>query len=152
MEDRNILKVGVTPYADAKLLYQDFYDGNVNNRTRSTFDLRYAANLAKCFDGRIGLGRMSEKYLGVTLDKSTSTRCSNWNALTLDAEQIDYAAKDALVSIELFKYFAEKIVSSGVFRNTSTCLKSVVDKCIPYLDTEYNENKATKKGEWVLLE
>lgn len=98
---------------------------------------------------------MSEKYLGVTLDKSKSVRCSNWNALSLNAEQIDYAAKDALVGVELFKHFAEKIEPSGVFRNSSTCVSNVIKKCSPYLDSKYTKNKGNfnkNKNEWVLID
>lgn len=156
LEDPNILKVGVTPFADAGYLFQDFYDGNVKNRARSTLDLRYVSNLAECFDGLIGLGKMSEKYLSIKLDKNPNVRCSNWNALSLNAEQIDYAAKDALVAIELFKHFAEKIEPSGVFRNSSTCLKNVIQKCSPHLDSKYfegkfNKNKNKNQNDWVLL-
>lgn len=92
---------------------------------------------------------MSEKYLGVALDKREHVRCSNWNALSLNAEQIDYAAKDALVAIELFKYFAERIEPSGYFSNNSTCLQNVIRKCMPYLDRKYTGNKS--KDDWVLL-
>lgn len=131
----------MTPLADAKNLFQDFYCGNVENQVRSTFDLRYMADIANCSDGSIGLGKMAEKYLGIQIDKSPSIRCSNWNGLSLSVEQIDYAAKDALVAIELFKHFAEKIEPIGFFSSTTTCLSNVIQKCIPYLDKKYKQKK-----------
>lgn len=131
---------------DAQYLFQDYRGENVNDctRTRNTLDLRFVANLANHFDGSIGLANLSEKYLGVTLEKSKDIRCSDWNALQLNAEQIEYAAKDALVAIELFKLFAEKIEPSGAFRSQGTRLKSVIDKCSEYFDTKYKEMKVNQ--------
>lgn len=145
----------MTPLTDAVYLFEDFSDGNMK-RARGTLDLRYVSNLAQCFDLQTGLGKMSEKYLSVTLEKNKDVRCSNWNALSLSAEQIDYAAKDALVGIELFKHFAEFIEPSGFFGNSSTSLKNVIRKCIPYLDTKYIEgrNMGTlnkNKNDWVVV-
>lgn len=138
----------MAPFTDALYLLQDYPNGK---RTRGTLDLRYVSNLAQCFDGQTGLGKMSEKYLGVTLDKRTDVRCSNWNALSLNVEQIDYAAKDALVAIELFKYFAERIEPSGYFSNTSNCLQNIIRKCIPHLDRKYIEKFNKSQNDWVLL-
>lgn len=151
LQDRSILKVGVGPLEDAKYLYQDFYGGNVENHTRATLDLRYLSDMANCFEGTAGLGKMAATYLGVALDKRLHIRCSNWNALSLNVEQIDYAAKDALVAIELFKYFAEKIEPSGFFSNSSTCLRNVIQKCTPHFDKKYVVSKNKKYDDWVKL-
>lgn len=141
------------PFKDALHLFEDFSDGTMK-RARSTLDLRYVSNLAQCFDGQTGLGKMSEKYLGVKLDKNTNVRCSNWNALSLNSEQIEYAAKDALVAMELFKYFAEIVEPKGFFNDNSASRKNFISKCIPYMDTNYIEKKGNfnkKKDDWVLL-
>lgn len=148
MEDQNILKVGVAPCTDAVYLFQDYPTGK---RARGTLDLRFVSNLAQCFDAQTGLGKMSEKYLGVSLDKRLDVRCSNWNALSLNAEQIDYAAKDALVAIELFKYFAKKIEPSGSFSNGSTCLQNIIRKCNPFLDHKYTEKFNKSQNDWVFV-
>lgn len=52
---------------------------------------------------------MADEFLGVSLDKNPYIRYSNWNASTLTNTQIDSAANDAHVAIELFKFFAKKI-------------------------------------------
>ncbi|XP_039300617.1 exonuclease 3'-5' domain-containing protein 2-like [Nilaparvata lugens] len=52
-----------------------------------------------------GLGKMSNLYLNKELDKDRSIACSNWEAGCLSERQIQYAADDALVSVQLFQYF-----------------------------------------------
>ncbi|XP_055312173.1 exonuclease 3'-5' domain-containing protein 2-like isoform X1 [Sitodiplosis mosellana] len=106
LEDASIIKVGVAPDGDAALLKND-YDGV---RVASTLDLRFVAQEAKSSVMRkSSLAHMADEFLGVSLDKDPSIRCSNWEASTLTNAQIDYAATDAHVAIELFKYFAKKI-------------------------------------------
>lgn len=102
LENPDIIKIGVAPYTDAKYLRDD-YDVHV----ASTIDLRFAAERAGCRSGK--LSKMSEDYLGFTLDKSPSVTCSDWEADTLSRSQIEYAAEDVHVAIGLFKYFGGKI-------------------------------------------
>lgn len=73
----------------------------------STLDLRYMASAAGCAPGR--LEKMSEDYLGLSLDKSTSIQCSDWEVSNLSSSQIEYAAADVHAAIGLFKYFADKM-------------------------------------------
>lgn len=94
------MKIGVSPYTDAKFLCDDY-----GVRVASTLDLRFMANAAACQPG--GLDKMARDYLGISLNKST--QCSNWDADKLSRTQIEYAAQDVHVALELFKWFAEKI-------------------------------------------
>lgn len=96
LENPEILKVGVTPETDARLLLQD-YGINV----QGTFDLRFIALQSGHQAG--GLGALSKSILNITLDKNWRVRCSDWEIENLSENQIDYAAKDAFVAVEIFK-------------------------------------------------
>lgn len=76
-------------------------------------DLRYVAEGAKCSILRkISLAEMADQFLGVSLDKNPYIKRSNWEAPTLTNSQIDYAATNAHVAVELFKHFAKRIEPS----------------------------------------
>lgn len=139
MEDDNILKVGVAPQGDASYLARDY-----GVCVASTFDLRYLAAMTGCRPG--GLAKMSEDYLKVKLDKDWRIRCSDWEAPTLHEKQLDYAAKDAHVGIELFKYFAEKLEKKGLIAKRSTYVKYIVDEyCFRFIDLTYSGSQAVSK-------
>lgn len=53
------------------------------------------------------LAKMSERHLGVALDKGPVSY-SNWEADELSRRQILYAAEDAYVAIKLFRFFNRK--------------------------------------------
>lgn len=130
MEDDNIVKVGVNPHGDANYLVRDY-----GICVASTFDLRYMAKIADCRPG--GLAKMSEDYIKVKLDKNWRIRCSDWEAPTLSQKQINYAANDAHVGIELFKFFAAKLQPKRLFEKQSTYVKHIIDEyCFRYLDLD----------------
>lgn len=140
MEDDNILKVGVAPQGDAQYLVRDY-----GVCVASTFDLRYLAAMTECSPG--GLGRMSEDYLKVKLDKNWRIRCSDWEAPILSNKQIDYAAKDAHVTIELFKFFAAKLQPKRVLEKQSNYVQNIIDEyCFRYLDIPYNGARSVSKN------
>lgn len=101
LEDVAVLKVGVAPLDDAKYLMKDY-----NVHVRSTLDLRHIAVLVD--DEPQSLAKMAKACLGVELNKSWRIRCSSWDSPTLTAAQIDYAAKDCLVALEIFKTLSKK--------------------------------------------
>lgn len=126
------MKVGVSPQGDARYLVQDY-----GVCVASTLDLRYMAAMTKCRTG--GLGKMSEDYLKVKLDKNWRIRCSDWEAPELNDKQIDYAAKDAHVAVELFKYFAAKLQPKKLFENQCLYVQHIINEyCFRYLDINYN--------------
>lgn len=139
LEDDNILKVGVAPQGDAEYLARDY-----GICVASTFDLRYLAAMTNCRTG--GLGKMSEDYLMVKLDKNWRIRCSDWESPKLNEKQINYAAKDAHVGIELFRFFAEKLKPKRLFDKQSNYVQNIIDEyCFRYFDLNYNGMKAISK-------
>ncbi|XP_031626495.1 exonuclease 3'-5' domain-containing protein 2 [Contarinia nasturtii] len=141
LEDDNILKVGVGPQGDATYLAQDY-----GVCVASTLDLRYLAEMTECYPG--GLGKMSEKYLKVKLNKDWRIRCSDWEAPILNEKQIDYAAKDAHVGIELFKFFIAKLERRRVFEKQSTYLQRIIDEyCFRYLDIGFGKKAVSKNSQ-----
>lgn len=132
LEDNEIIKVGVAPDGDAKYLAKDY-----GICVASTLDVRFMAMLCDCQPG--GLGAMSKRYLNVYLEKNWRTSCSDWEAKILTAKQIDYAAKDAHVGIELFRYFADKLAPKPFLASTTNHVKSIIDeKCFYYLDQPFS--------------
>lgn len=132
LENDNVLKVGVAPRDDASKLWAD-YGVNVG----STFDLRYMA-----FEANLkaeGLARMSKTILNVELDKDWRTRCSDWEAESLTPKQIDYAAKDAIVGVELFKKMSDQLVAKTLWTNGAARVKEVLSICSKYADVGYKE-------------
>ena len=73
---------------------------------RGCMDLRGFALRCRDFEDltKFGLKHLTERVLGRTLDKSPHVRLSNWEAETLDAQQTEYAANDALVATDIFRY------------------------------------------------
>lgn len=113
LEDEDIVKVGVSPQDDAKYLSHDYAVG-----VASTLDLRYLA-----FEAQIkgeGLGKMSKSLLDIELDKDWRIRCSDWEQPELTEKQIQYAANDAFVAIELFKKILDLIVPKSIWTYKSS--------------------------------
>lgn len=94
--------MGVAPHGDAKYLANDY-----GIKVTNTLDLRYLAEMTACRPE--SLNKMAKQYLKVELNKDRRIVCSDWEATTLDEEQIEYAAKDAHVGLELFKFFVARL-------------------------------------------
>lgn len=96
LEDKTVLKVGVDPLNDANHLLKDY-----QVQVKSTLDLRYLAQyLGKAPQG---LAKLSKAFVGVELNKDWRVRCSLWDSQVLTKAQVDYAAADGLVAIEIYK-------------------------------------------------
>ena len=52
---------------------------------------------------KLGLKNLTESILGQTLDKSPRLRLSDWEAEQLSQKQMEYAADDALVAVDIFR-------------------------------------------------
>lgn len=85
--------------------------------------------MAKC-PYVMGLAKMSEEYLNVTIDKNQ--QCSDWDNEDLSEAQILYGTLDVLVAIELFRLFAGKIA-----HNEHYCMQKVFDICSEYADMNF---------------
>ena len=58
----------------------------------------------------MSLSALSQQILGITMDKDWKIRCSDWEAPQLSQRQIEYAANDAIVAIQIFfKLTASKL-------------------------------------------
>lgn len=129
----------MAPNGDVKYLVQDY-----GVCVASALDLRYMAAMTGCRSG--GLGKMSLDYLNVKLDKDWRIRCSDWEIPTLNLKQIDYAAKDAHVAIELFKLFADKLQPKRMLEKQSDYVRNIIDDyCYQYLDLPYNGVQTVEK-------
>lgn len=73
----------------------------------ATLDLRYLALQADTKAG--GLAKLSKDILGVELDKDWRVSCSDWEANFLTKQQIEYAANDSHVAIEIFRRLFSKV-------------------------------------------
>lgn len=130
--DQSIVKVGAAIAIDAKYLFEVYlrqHDQDNSNPIRRILELGQMASRSDCEGRGRSLAWMSKKYLGETLNESQEIRRSDWTADILTALQITYAAKDALVSIELFKFFAEKVKPKSTFDSNYYRMKSVIDSC-----------------------
>lgn len=96
LEDETILKVGVAPLDDGKHLLKDY-----KIHVKGTLDLRHlAVHLDRAPES---LAKMTSAFIGVELNKSWRIRCSSWDSQTLTEAQVEYAALDCLVGIEIFR-------------------------------------------------
>lgn len=132
LEDESVLKVGVAPSEDASKLSYDYGVGVAN-----TLDLRYLAVVTNTKPQ--GLARMSQNLLNVELDKHWRIRCSDWEARQLTERQIDYAAKDALVGVEIFKTLSNKLDEKRYFWEKSS-LEKVFASINQYKDIKFTQS------------
>lgn len=95
--------------------------------TRGTLDLRFLAE--KCESRPLGLEWLSREHLGIQLDKGFSVNHYLWEIEELPSSLRSYAAKDAFVSIELFKYFLNRLKPRGL-RVPLTCFDVLGLDCI----------------------
>lgn len=124
--------MGVAPNGDATNLARDY-----GICVASTFDLRFMAVMSGCRPG--GLGKMSKDYINVNLDKNWRITCSDWEAPQLSKKQLDYAAKDAHVAIEIFRVLAEKIEPKPFFASVTNYVKRIINEyCFCYLDQPFS--------------
>lgn len=87
---------------------------------------------------------MSENYLNVKLNKDNWEIHYSWQSTEFDSEQIDYAAKDALVGIELFMFFANRIQEKSTMDDQTYAQSIIENFCRKYLDQEYKDPNAKK--------
>lgn len=139
LEDDNIVKVGVSPQGDANFLARDY-----GICVASTFDLRHMAIMCGCRPG--GLGKLSETLLNVKLDKNWRIRCSDWEAVILSDKQIEYAAKDAHVAIEIFKILAHRLVPKPLLSNKQKHVQKILNNyCFRFIDINYHGSADAEK-------
>lgn len=106
LEDPTIIKTGVAIKNDALKLQRDF-----QIHTRNALELSNLAKLAQPERWKdrkylISLRDLTRTYLGRRLRKD-AVRISNWEKYPLTKEQIEYAASDTFVSLEVLRAISE---------------------------------------------
>ena len=93
-----VFKVGVGISEDRSKLLQDW-----SLDLASCVDLRHLVvnHWAAGHHGKLGLQGLAGLVLGVSLDKDWRIRASDWEADQLSARQVNYAANDALVAVNI---------------------------------------------------
>ncbi|KAI7872237.1 uncharacterized protein EV154DRAFT_580069 [Mucor mucedo] len=100
LASENIVKIGRSVEADLERMHKDY--GVSYNGFLELHRLCYDVGLLISIGKDSSLAALTGMVLGRTLPKG-DVRTSNWDAITLSAEQIKYAALDAWVSLEIFK-------------------------------------------------
>lgn len=113
-----IYKLGVGSFADARLIFRDF-----GVTMQGVLDLRLIALMLGEYAS--SLSKMSERYLGIELNKRLA--CSEWDRDTLTRAEIKYAALDAYVGIRIFDHLTLKIWP----RMNTSCRSSNCDYRLP---------------------
>ncbi|XP_037954752.1 exonuclease 3'-5' domain-containing protein 2-like [Teleopsis dalmanni] len=125
LSDPDIIKLGVAPFDDAEKMLSDY-----NCKTKGTVDLRHLAALTG--HNVSGLKGLSESILNVQMEKSIEVRCSNWSADSLTDKQIDYAAADAILAVEIYKELFTDF--ARVYGEPITC-----HQILMYRDIKFNQ-------------
>uniref|UniRef100_A0A182JVH6 Exonuclease 3'-5' domain-containing protein 2 n=1 Tax=Anopheles christyi TaxID=43041 RepID=A0A182JVH6_9DIPT len=139
LNDDNIIKVGVSPYEDARVLREDY-----RLKVESTLDLRYMAERAGLEP--LGIARLANEVLGLTLDKHWKVRCSDWESPELSDRQVKYAASDAHVAVELFKKLSYKLVPHYPWTSRKVVLEQVLEEMDCFMDQPHNNRKSKSGG------
>lgn len=103
-------------------------------------DLRYLSVMARGEPS--SLSKLAEEYLNVKLEKHWRIRSSNWEANELSQKQLDYAAKDAQVAIEIFRVLGKKIEPNAGKRFVDI----VLERCYDFIDLRFNNIQVTSDG------
>lgn len=98
--------------------------------------------------GKLGLEALSAAVLGVALDKDWRLRAGDWEALTLTPRQVDYAANDALVGVNILWVVVSRYLTSGWLGWLRTVLwgqdrlQSEVSALLePFVDLDFNNKE-----------
>uniref|UniRef100_A0A182SU42 3'-5' exonuclease domain-containing protein n=1 Tax=Anopheles maculatus TaxID=74869 RepID=A0A182SU42_9DIPT len=139
LNDDNIIKVGVSPYEDARVLRDDY-----RLKVESTLDLRFMAERAGLEP--LGIARLANEVLGITLDKHWKVRCSDWETPELSERQVKYAASDAHVAMELFKKLSYKLVPHYPWTSRKVVLEQILEEMDCFMDQPHNNRKSKAGG------
>jgi ribonuclease D len=98
-----ILKVGWNVTQDLLRLERESQGSNPRPYAGGIELAKLAKGLGVISDARTGLADICAVVLGVRLDKTTPVRLSsNWDSLSLSPQQVEYAAADALVALQVY--------------------------------------------------
>ena len=139
-----VFKVGVAVTGDSRKLVADYgldVGGCVDLRH---LVLAYRGPNAG-HPGKLGLEALAESFLGVSLDKDWRVRAGDWEAETLSERQLNYAANDALVAVNVLwrligKEFRRSWVNflASLFWDEDRLKKEVAYALEQWVDLEFN--------------
>jgi len=143
--DYDVIKAGVAILDDAKKLLVDY-----NIDLNGCVDLRHLVVRYTDHSERLGLDNLASTFLGVTLDKDWRLRAGEWDAEELSDRQIEYAANDALVAVNILVMVLKPQVASGWLKELSlirlsqkNLINTYRDLVFPYVDLRFkNISKA----------
>ncbi|XP_078375880.1 uncharacterized protein LOC144659340 [Oculina patagonica] len=102
--DGNILKVGVEIKEDASKLKRHrglVCEGMVDIRVMAMKSLGIPAKAPKM--PKLGLKALTKRFLDIELEKTKKVATSNWENFPLQLRQIEYAALDAWVGVNIYQ-------------------------------------------------
>lgn len=106
LEDAAVPKVMCSADEDVKLLKRAQGIG-----VKGLFDLQVASRLLG--HGAVGLGRIIERTLGLSIGKNERLQRSDWNRRPLSLEQLDYAAEDVRHLLAAWRRVREELAAQG---------------------------------------
>lgn len=110
LKDERIIKVGVEPSNDGNKLWADY-----GLLVKSTLDLRHLARRLNVPEPH-KLAALAEREVGLKMDTDWRIPASNWEQDELSADQIEYASKDAIAGLEVFRSFNRQIPMSEMVK------------------------------------
>jgi hypothetical protein len=114
-----ILKAGRNVTQDLKRLERESRGSNPAPYTGGVELAKLAKDLGVISDARIGLADICAAVLGVRLDKTTPVRISSsWDSLNLSPQQVEYAASDALVALQVYHCLSQSAVPDKITEAT----------------------------------
>jgi len=149
--DPQILKVGVAVVDDSKKLLVDH-----NLEVAGCVDLRHLAVRQESAPGKLGLESLALTYLGVQLDKDWRLRAGDWEAEILSVKQINYAANDALVAVNILWILLKQELETHafsryrcIFWNEARLVAESRDRLEPFVDLGFSNKdwKMAKRKE-----
>ncbi|XP_029732174.1 exonuclease 3'-5' domain-containing protein 2-like [Aedes albopictus] len=130
LDDSRILKVGVEPLGDGSKLHHDY-----GLAVQGTVDLQTLAHHLD-ISPPYGLKALAKSVLGFEMVKKRQVALSNWEKPQLKARQIDYASKDAIVGLEIFRALNERIELREMDPFLDVCFKP---PAVPTLEKQSSE-------------
>eukprot|EP00241_Pyramimonas_parkeae_P016471 CAMPEP_0114282066 /NCGR_PEP_ID=MMETSP0059-20121206/3357_1 /TAXON_ID=36894 /ORGANISM="Pyramimonas parkeae, Strain CCMP726" /LENGTH=448 /DNA_ID=CAMNT_0001402677 /DNA_START=169 /DNA_END=1511 /DNA_ORIENTATION=- len=111
LEAEEPVKVGLNAQGDAQKLFRDFECG-----LGGLVELSALANIKfhPMPPRRWSLTALTQQLFLCQLPKSPRIRCSNWEAVVLSSEQIEYAALDAFAAIKAFQALSNMPTKQGL--------------------------------------
>uniref|UniRef100_G3MNI8 3'-5' exonuclease domain-containing protein n=1 Tax=Amblyomma maculatum TaxID=34609 RepID=G3MNI8_AMBMU len=113
LDDYCIVKVGVAICDDSYKLFHDY-----GLSVRGCLDLRHVLRLFPELNGYpvAGLKTQARTILGVQADTSKVHTCSDWEADALSSAQVDYAASDVILSVQIFDQIVRDRLTLASYR------------------------------------